>query len=371
MTKKEKAEAAARSKKEEILKSLVSSLQGRYGKESVNYLGNEEIEPLKRIPSQCIAIDEVTGGGYPLGRIIELFGGESSGKTTACYHAIASAQEMFPDKVCGFVDSEYSFDPVYAKAVGVKVEELIVAQPDSGEDGFAILQGMIESGKISLIVVDSVAAMVPRAEAEEDDYGKSTVGLQARMMSKAMRKLVSVIGRHGVVVLFTNQTRESIGMGGYGGSSDSSTPGGKALRFYASIRLKLSKLGAVEEGSGDNKQKVSVKTRVEAVKNKTAPPFRRAEYFVTFGKGIDNDALYFQTILEKFCEKSGGWFTVEGKRIQGALKVKEFFEQNPDVFAKYKQMVDDSYKSKKPEEIPVEERETEEENPEEESGDLS
>lgn len=199
-------------KKEEILKKVVGSLQSKFGKESINFLGNDEIEPIQRIPSQSIAIDEVTGGGYPIGRIIEIYGGESSGKTTACLHAIASAQKMFPDKVCGIVDSEYAFDPVYAVNVGVNVGELAVAQPESGEDGFAILQGMIESGAFSLIVVDSVAAMVPRAEVEEEDFGKSTIGVQARMMSKALRKLTSVIGRYGVVVIFTNQTREKVGV---------------------------------------------------------------------------------------------------------------------------------------------------------------
>lgn len=355
-------------KKMEVLKQLTASLQKEYGADSINFLGNEEIKPIPRLPSQCVAIDQVTGGGYPMGRIIEIYGGESSGKTTACYHAMASAQEKFPDKVVGFIDSEFSFDPIYASAVGVKVKEIMTAQPDSGEDGFEILQGMIKSGAFSLIVVDSVAAMVPRSEAEEDDFGKSSVGAQARMMSKAMRKLVSVISKANVLVIFTNQTREKVGVT-YGNPED--TTGGKALKFYASIRLKLTKLGAIEEGSGDNKEKTSVRTRVEAVKNKTAPPFKRAEYIVTFGKGIDNDALYFQTILEKFTEKSGGWYTVNGEKMNGAVKVKDYFDKHPDVWEAYKKKVDDSYSSKV-QDIPEEEISAEDlkDEDEEESGEL-
>lgn len=360
-------------KKEDILKKVVGTLQDKFGKESVNYLGNEDIEPIQRIPSQSIAIDEVTGGGYPVGRIIELFGGESSGKTTACLHAIASAQKMFPNKVCGIVDSEYAFDPVYAAAIGVNVGELVVAQPESGEDGFAILQGMIESDGFSLIVVDSVAAMVPRAEVEEDDFGKSTIGLQARMMSKALRKLTSVIGRHNVVCMFTNQTREKVGIV-YG--SPETTAGGSALKFYASIRLKLTKLGTIEEGQGNNKQKTSVKTRVDCVKNKTFPPFRRAEYIVTFGKGIDNEALYMQTILENFVENpsSGNYILLNGEKIRGVQKVKAYLEENKEMFDRYKKMVDEHYGSKASAEIPKSEREEdsdEDENLEEDSGIIS
>lgn len=198
-------------KKEQILQKVVGELQKRFGKESVNFLGNSKIEPIPRIGSQCIAIDDVTGGGYPQGRIIEIFGGESSGKTTACYHAIAEAQKKFPEKFCALVDSEFSFDPQYASQCGIDVQELVVAQPDSGTDGFSILQGLIEAGA-SLVVVDSVAAMVPQEEVEEEDYSKSTIGLQARMMSRALRKITSIIGRYKAVVIFTNQTREKIGV---------------------------------------------------------------------------------------------------------------------------------------------------------------
>ena len=324
---------------ESILKRAVGELQKKYGKESVNYLGNTSVEPIPRIGSQCIAIDEVTGGGYPIGRIIEIFGGESSGKTTSCYHAIAEAQQKYPDKFCALVDSEFSFDPIYANQCGVKVDELVVAQPDSGTDGFAILQGLIETGSCSLIVVDSVAAMVPREEVEEEDFGKSTIGLQARMMSKALRKLTSVIGRYKAIVIFTNQTREKVGVM-YG--SPETTAGGNALKFYASIRLKFSRIGTIETGSGDNKEKTSVRTRVEAVKNKTAAPFKKAEFIISFGKGIDNEAAYFDAIIERGLVqvKGAGWYSIDGKNVaQGTTKLKAYFEENPEIYERLKNAV--------------------------------
>ena len=349
----------------QLVKTAVTNLQKKFGKEAVNYLGNTDIEPIPRISSQCIAIDEVTGGGYPLGRIVELYGGESSGKTTACYHAIAQAQKQFPEKFCGFVDSEFSFDPVYAGNCGVDVANLVVAQPESGTDGFAILQGMIEEGA-SLVVVDSVAAMVPREEVEEEDYGKGMIGVQARMMSRALRKLTSIIGKYKCVVIFTNQTREKVGLV-YG--NPETTSGGNALKFYASIRLKLSKIGTIEEGSGDDKQKTSVRTRVEAVKNKTAPPFRRAEYIVTFGKGIDNEAAVFNAIIDRGLieKRNAGWYIVEGNKLQGVQKLREFFTANPDIYEKYRRMV---LENRKPEVIPEEEREPEENQKVDEVGEI-
>ena len=206
-----KAVETAQSKKFAALAEICATIQDKFGKESVNFLGNQKAEPIPRIPSGSVAIDRITGGGYPLGRIIEIFGPASSGKTTGCYHAIAEAQKMFPDKFCAFVDSEYSFDAQYAEALGVNVSELVVAQPDSGTDAFAMVQALVENGA-SLIVVDSVAAMLPREEAEEEDYGKSSVGTQARMMSKGLRKLTAIVGKHKCVILFTNQVRDKIGV---------------------------------------------------------------------------------------------------------------------------------------------------------------
>ncbi|MBR4315984.1 MAG: hypothetical protein IKP65_03315 [Alphaproteobacteria bacterium] len=193
------------------MRKACAALQDRFGKESVNFLGNKKAEPLPRIPTGSVALDRIIGGGYPIGRMIEVFGPASSGKTTVCYHAIAEAQKAYPDKWCGFVDSEHSFDPEYAGNIGVNVSELIVAQPDSGTDAFGMVQGMIENGA-SLIVIDSVAAMVPREEMEEEDYGHNSIGTQARMMSKGLRKLTSIAGKNKCLLIFTNQIRNKIGV---------------------------------------------------------------------------------------------------------------------------------------------------------------
>ena len=212
MVKKKETEVnSSQSKKMAAIQAACAALQAKFGKESVNFLGNNKAEPIPRIPTGSIAIDNITGGGYPIGRMIEIFGPAASGKTSLCYHAISEAQKMYPEKWCGFVDSEHTFDPEYAGNIGVNVAELVVAQPDSGTDAFAMVQGMIENGS-SLIVVDSVAAMVPREEMEEEDYGKNSIGLQARMMSKGLRKLASIAGKYKCLLIFTNQTRNKIGV---------------------------------------------------------------------------------------------------------------------------------------------------------------
>lgn len=328
------------SKKMEMLQKVCAQIQKNFGKESVNFLGNNKVTPIPRITSGSTAIDKVTGGGYPLGRTIELFGGASVGKTTACYHAIAEAQKAFPDKWCGFIDSEYSFDAQYAANIGVNVGELMIAQPDSGTDGFSILQSFVENGA-SLIVVDSVAAMVPREEVVEEDYGKASMASQARMMSKALRKLTAIIGKHKCVVIFTNQTREKVGVTW---GNPEVVSGGKALGFYSSIRLKLSKLGVIEEGDKDEKEKVSVRTKVEAVKNKTFPPFRTAEYIVVFGKGIDNDAGVLDEAIERgMIVKKGGWYSIDGENVaQGLNNLKIYLAEHPDIFNKFKEEIKSS-----------------------------
>jgi len=204
-------EEKTKSKKLDIIDKVCKKLQDKFGKESVNYLGNKEVEKLPRISSGVVIIDDIIGGGYPRGRIVEIFGEASTGKTTICYHAIAEAQKAFPEQFCALVDSEHSFDFFYAQSIGVNVGELVVSQPDNGQDAFAIVQGLIEAGA-SMIVIDSVAAMVPREEEEEEDYGKSLMGVQARMMSRALRKLTSTISKHQCVVIFTNQLRQKIGV---------------------------------------------------------------------------------------------------------------------------------------------------------------
>lgn len=332
---KKKEEIPAINKKYAVLDKVCAQIREKFGKESVNYLGNNKIEPIPRIPSGSRAVDNVTGGGYPLGRIIEVFGPPSSGKTTLCYHAIAEAQKMFPDKWCGFVDSEYSYDAEYSANIGVKVDELVVAQPDSGTDAFGMVQAMAENGA-SLIVVDSVAAMLPREEAEEEDYGKNSVGTQARMMSKGLRKLTSIIGKYQCVVIFTNQTRKLIGV--IYGPNDT-TAGGGSLPYYASIRLKVTKTGAIEEGSADNKEKTGVNTRVEAVKNKTYPPFKKADFVIMFGTGVDNEAGILEELIEKdIIHKKGGWYAYDGANIaQGMVNLKIWIASHQDEYLKMKE----------------------------------
>lgn len=325
-------------KKEELLKNVCLAVDKKFGKGSVMYLGDTDIPQIPRVPSGCIAIDTVTGGGYPQGRIVEIFGGESSGKTTSCYHSIAEYQRKFPDQFCALIDSEFCFDAPFAATCGVKVDELMVAQPENGNEGFAILQMLIESGAV-LVVVDSVAAMVPREEAESEEY-TNKMGLQARMMSQALRKMTSIVGKYKSTVIFTNQTREKIGVL-YG--DPTTTSGGNSLKFYASIRLKFSKAGNIEVGPEGNKEKVSIKTRVECVKNKTAPPFKKAEFIITFGKGIDNEAGLFEAILESGLieKKGGGYMYIDGVKVaQGIPKLKEYFEANPIEYEKLKKKME-------------------------------
>lgn len=354
----------AQSKKFALLQKVCSEIQSKFGKESVNFLGNNKVAPIPRVTSGSRVIDQIIGGGYPLGRIIEVFGPASSGKTTVCYHAISEFQKAFPDKWCGFVDSEYSYDPEYSANVGVNVAELVVAQPDSGTDAFAMVQAMIENGA-SLVVVDSVAAMVPREEVEEEDYGKSQMGVQARMMSKGLRKLTSIIGKYQCVVIFTNQTRSKIGVL-YG--DPTVTSGGNSLQYYASIRLKVTKTGVVEEGSGDDKEKTSITTRVEAVKNKTFPPFRRGEIQIVFGKGVDNEAGVLEEIISNgIIQKKGGWYAYNGTNVaQGLINLKIWISQHQDEYQDMKKKLEE-VSSQIVEEAPVEEVEDTPPNDDEES----
>lgn len=198
-------------KKLDMIDKITKQLQKKFGDEAVNYLGNKDVQEIERVSSGIVIVDNVVGGGYPIGRIIEVYGDASTGKTTCCYHAIAEAQKAYPDRFCAFVDSEFAFDVSYASALGVNTSELVVSQPDNGQEAFAIVQGLMEAGAV-LIVVDSVAAMVPREEEEEEDYARQSMGVQARMMSKALRKLTPIVSRCKSILMFTNQTREKIGV---------------------------------------------------------------------------------------------------------------------------------------------------------------
>lgn len=322
-------------KKMAAIQAACAALQSKFGKESVNFLGNNKIEPIPRIPTGSIALDRITGGGYPLGRIIEVFGPASSGKTTFCYHAIAEAQKMFPDDWCGFVDSEHTFDPEYASNIGVNVAELMTAQPDSGTDAFAMVQGMIEAGA-KLLVVDSVAAMVPREEMEEEDYGKNSIGLQARMMSKGLRKLASIAGKYKCVIIFTNQTRNKIGVM-YG--NPEVTTGGKALEYYASIRLRIAQSGKIEETIDGEKVVKAIESKITTVKNKCYAPYKSCVNVIEFGKGVDNDAgILDLAIAAGFIVKKGGWYSINGNNVaQGLVNLKIYLENNPELYAEIKE----------------------------------
>ena len=341
LTKKGKNDDPKAAKMAKIAEAC-AKLQAKFGKENVNYLGNKKVEKIPRIPSGSDAIDRVTGGGYPLGRIIEISGGPSAGKTTACYHALAEAQKMYPDDFCGFVDSEYSADWLYAESLGVDKDSLMISQPDDGHDAFGIIQGMIEAGA-RLIVVDSVAAMIPKEEREEDDYSKAGVAQQARMMSRGLRKLAGIAGKYQCVVIFTNQLRDNVGVLW---GDKSTTTGGKALQYYASIRLKFTRTGKVEEKDGDEKLATAIETKVESVKNKTYRPYLKDKITVVFGKGIDNDAGILDTaISEGIIKKKGSWFAIDGENVaQGLPVLREYLDQHPDVFERIKKATKEATK---------------------------
>lgn len=318
---------------------ICSRIQKRFGKESVNFLGNSRPEPLPRIPTGSVMLDKITGGGYPEGRIIEIFGAESSGKTSVCYHAMAEFQKKYPDEYCAFVDEEGTFDPEYAAKVGVNINELITAQPESGENAFEMVQGLIQEG-VKLVVVDSVAAMLPRDEAESEEYGNQGVALQARLLSQGLRKLNPFLNKYHATLIFTNQTRTNIKVT-YGDPSVST--GGRALRYYASIRLQLNAGQKVKETVGGQEIVRAVEINATTAKNKTAAPFQKAKFTIVFGLGIDNDAGVIDfAIANGIIVKKGGWFSYGGENIaQGISNVRTYLEEHQDVYDEIKKKIND------------------------------
>ncbi len=309
--------------KMKILKSVVSSVEKQFGKGAIMALGDEDgLEPVATISTGSLALDLATGvGGYPRGRIVEIYGPESSGKTTLALHAIAQAQRN--GGVCAFIDAEHAIDINYARAIGVEIDKLLVSQPDTGEQALDIAEMLIRSGAIDLIVVDSVAALTPRAEID-GDMGDAHMGLQARLMSQAMRKLTAVTSRTQTSVIFINQLRMKIGVV-YG--NPETTTGGNALKFYASVRLDIRKIGVVKNGE----ESVGTKARVKVVKNKVAPPFREAEFEILYGVGV-NKLGEIVDLGEKsgLLEKSGAWFSYQGKNLaQGRDKMVSYLAENP------------------------------------------
>ena len=309
------------SEKEKALADAFKTIEKAYGKGSIMKLGDQTLEKIDVIPSGSIALDVALGaGGYPKGRIIEIYGPESSGKTTFALHAIAEAQKN--GGYAAFIDAEHALDPSYAKALGVDIDNLILSQPDNGEQALEIVEALVRSDAIDIIVIDSVAALVPKAEIE-GDMGSSYIGLQARLMSQAMRKLAGIINKTKTVAIFINQIREKVGV--LFGSPET-TSGGRALKFYATIRLDIRRVDQIKQGT----EAVGNLVRVKVVKNKVAPPFKTAEIDLIYGKGIsrEGEILDIASSLE-IVDKSGAWFSYNGERLgQGRENVKQLLKEN-------------------------------------------
>ncbi len=304
------------------LEEALKQIEKQFGKGSVMKLGDKAHVDVETIPSGSIALDAALGiGGYPRGRIIEIYGPESSGKTTFALHAIAETQKK--GGTAAFVDAEHALDPVYAQALGVNIEELLLSQPDTGEQGLEIAEALIRSGAVDIVVIDSVAALVPEAEIQ-GDMGASHVGLQARLMSQAMRKLSGIIAKTNVVAIFINQIREKVGIM-FG--NPEITPGGRALKFYSSVRLEIRRGEALKNGN----DLVGSRTKIKVVKNKVAPPFKIAEVDIVFGHGISKEGEVLDIAVEReIVEKSGAWFAYKGEKIgQGRENAKLFLKENP------------------------------------------
>ena len=312
--------------KQKALKTAIAQLEKDFGQGTIMKLGENSHMEVQAVSTGSIALDVALGiGGVPRGRIIEIFGPESSGKTTVALHIVAEVQKAGGE--AAFIDAEHALDPVYAKALGVDIENLLVSQPDCGEDALDITEALVRSGAIDVVVVDSVAALVPRQEIE-GDMGQSMVGVQARLMSQAMRKLSAVISKSHAVVVFINQLREKVGVM-YG--NPETTPGGRALKFYASVRIDVRKQDQIKNGS----EIIGNHVRCKIVKNKVAPPFKVAEFDILYGKGISRSGeIIDYCIALDIIKKSGSWFSYNGERIgQGKDNVRKLIESNPALLA--------------------------------------
>ncbi|HIY65420.1 MAG TPA: recombinase RecA [Candidatus Agrococcus pullicola] len=310
--------------REKALETALAHIDRQFGKGTVMRLGSEERAPVEVIPTGSVALDAALGvGGLPRGRIVEIYGPEASGKTTLTLHAIANAQR--DGGIAAFIDAEHALDPVYAAKLGVDIDALLVSQPDNGEQALEIADMLIRSGSVDLVVIDSVAALVPRAEIE-GEMGDSHVGLQARLMSQALRKITGGLNQTKTTAIFINQLREKVGV--FFGSPET-TSGGKALKFYASVRLDIRRIETLKDG-GDA---VGNRTRVKVVKNKMAPPFKQAEFDILYGAGISREGSLIDYGVDKgFVKKSGAWYTYDGDQLgQGKENARRFLQQNPDI----------------------------------------
>jgi len=310
--------------RDKALEMALGQIEKQFGKGSIMRLGENTHMQIGVVPTGALALDVALGvGGLPRGRIVEIYGPESSGKSTLATHVVAEAQRN--GGTCAYIDAEHAMDPVYAQAIGVNIDELLISQPDTGEQGLEIADMLIRSGSLDVIVIDSVAALVPRAEIE-GEMGDSHVGLQARLMSQALRKLTGNLNRSQTIAIFINQLREKIGVM-FG--SPETTPGGRALKFYASVRLDIRRIESLKDGA----EVVGNRTRVKVVKNKCAPPFKQAEFDIMYGKGISREGSVIDLGVDLgIVKKSGAWFTYEGEQLgQGREKAKEFLAASPEL----------------------------------------
>ncbi|PKR78688.1 recombinase RecA [Halalkalibacillus sediminis] len=324
------------SDRKQALDMALKQIEKQFGKGSIMKLGEQEGQAVSTIPSGSLALDVALGvGGYPRGRVVEIYGPESSGKTTVALHAIAEAQKQGGQ--AAFIDAEHALDPVYAKKLGVNIDELLLSQPDTGEQALEIAEALVRSGAVDVIVVDSVAALVPKAEIE-GEMGDAHVGLQARLMSQALRKLSGAINKSKATAIFINQIREKVGVM-FG--NPETTPGGRALKFYSSVRLEVRRAETLKQGD----EMVGNKTRIKVVKNKVAPPFRKAEVDIMYGLGISKEGEILDVGTElDIVQKSGSWFSYNGEKLgQGRENAKKFFMDNPDVYQEVYQEIRNHY----------------------------
>ena len=339
----DRARAGERAK---ALEAALGQIDKQFGAGSVMRMGEKETMAIEAVSTGALALDIALGvGGVPRGRVVEIFGPESSGKSTLAMHIVAEAQRN--GGICAYVDAEHALDPIYAAAIGVDTDNLLISQPDTGEQALEIVDMLVRSSAVDVIVIDSVAALTPRAEIE-GEMGDSHVGLQARLMSQALRKLTANLNKSNTIAIFINQLREKIGVM-FG--SPETTPGGRALKFYSSVRLDIRRIESIKDGA----EVVGARTRVKVVKNKVAPPFKQAEFDITYGKGISREGSVLDLAVEMgIAKKSGAWFTYDGEQLgQGRENSKQFLIDNPDVMMQMSARVRDKAMAKPVEEVPA------------------
>ncbi|MGI8754690.1 MAG: recombinase RecA [Acidimicrobiales bacterium] len=318
--------------RDKALDMALAGIEKQFGKGSVMKMGEKSSMNIETIPTGALALDLALGvGGLPRGRVVEIFGPESSGKSTLAMHVVAEAQRN--GGICAYIDAEHAMDPVYANAIGVDIDQLLISQPDTGEQALEITDMLVRSGALDVVVIDSVAALTPRAEIE-GEMGDTHVGLQARLMSQALRKLTANLSRTGTICIFINQLREKIGVM-FG--SPETTPGGRALKFYSSVRLDIRRIESIKDGV----EVVGNRTRVKVVKNKVAPPFKQAEFDIMYGKGVSREGSLLDIGVDlDLVKKSGAWYTYEGEQLgQGRENAKQFLTENPEIMVEVSERI--------------------------------